>query len=63
MPRLHIHGSSRRFYYGLILMDDPGNANFRRSLRMHYSTTMYDHGCNMENYEPIWIAMNDARSG
>ena len=27
MPRSHIHGSPRRFYYGLNLTDDPGNAN------------------------------------
>ena len=26
MPRSHIHGSPRRFYYGLNLTDDPGNA-------------------------------------
>ena len=36
MPRSHIHGSPRRFYYGLNLRDDPGNANFRSPIRMHY---------------------------
>ena len=36
MPRSHIHGSPRRFYYGFNLTDDPGNANFRSSIRMHY---------------------------
>ena len=36
MPRSHIHGSPRRFYYGLHLMDDPGNGNFRSPIRMHY---------------------------
>ena len=36
MPRSHIHGSPRRFYYGLNLTDDPGNANFRSPIRMHY---------------------------
>ena len=36
MPRSHIHGSPRRFYYGLNLKDDPGNANFRSPIRMHY---------------------------
>ena len=36
MPRSHIHGSPRRFYYRLNLTDDPGNANFRSSIRMHY---------------------------
>ena len=35
MPRSHIHGSPCRFYYGLNLMDDPGNANFRSPIRMH----------------------------
>ena len=28
MPRSHIHGSPRWFYYGLNLTDDPGNTNF-----------------------------------
>ena len=36
MPRSHIHGSPRRSYYGLNLGDDPGNANFRSPIRMHY---------------------------
>ena len=36
MPRSHIHGSPRRFYYGLNLTDDPGNANFHSPIRMHY---------------------------
>ena len=36
MPRSHIHGSPRRFYYGLNLTDDPGNDNFRGLIRMHY---------------------------
>ena len=36
MPRSHIHGSPRRFYYGLDFTDDPGNANFRSPIRMHY---------------------------
>ena len=36
MPRSHIHGSHRRFYYGLNLTDDPVNANFRSPIRMHY---------------------------
>ena len=36
MPRSHIHGSSRRYYYGLNLTDDPRNANFRSPIRMHY---------------------------
>ena len=35
MPRSHIHGSPRRFYYGLNLTDDPGSANFRSPIRMH----------------------------
>ena len=37
MPRSHIHGSPRRFYYGLNLTDDPGNANFRSPIRMRYT--------------------------
>ena len=36
MPRSHIHGSPRWFYYGLNLTDDTGNANFRSPIRMHY---------------------------
>ena len=36
MPRSHIHGSPRRFYYGFNLTDDPGNANFRSPIRIHY---------------------------
>ena len=36
MPRSHIRGSPRRFYYGLNLTDDRGNANFRSPIRMHY---------------------------
>ena len=35
MPRSHIHGSPRRFYYGSNLTDDPGNANFRSPIRMY----------------------------
>ena len=44
MPRSRIHGSPRRFYYGLNLTDDPGNANFRSPIRMHYirMTKYYD---------------------
>ena len=34
MPRSHIHGSPRRFHYGSNLTDDPGNAIFRRPIRM-----------------------------
>ena len=61
MPRSHIHGSPRRFYYGFNLTDYPGNANFRSPIRMHYiSTTTYDYGCNTESYGPIRIATNDA---
>ena len=60
MPRSHIHGSPRRFYYGLNLTDDPGNANFRSQIRMHYISTTYDYGCNTESYGPIQIATNDA---
>ena len=36
MPRSHIHESSRRFYYGLNLTDDPGNANFCSLILMPY---------------------------
>ena len=36
MPRSHIHGSPRRFYYGLNITDDPGNANFCSLIQMHY---------------------------
>ena len=36
MPRSHIHGSPRQFYYGLNLTDDLGNANFRSLIGMYY---------------------------
>ena len=36
MPRSHIHGSPRQFYYGLNLKDYPGNANFGSPIRMPY---------------------------
>ena len=39
MPRSHIHGSPRRFYYGSNLTDDPGNAIFRSPIRMHHGVT------------------------
>ena len=35
MPRSHIHGSPRRFHYGLNPTDDSGNADFRSLIRMH----------------------------
>ena len=37
MPRSNIHGSPRLFYFGFNLTDDPGNANFRSPIRMHYN--------------------------
>ena len=43
MPRSHIHGSPRRFYYGLNLTDDPGNANFRSPIWMHYICMIKDY--------------------
>ena len=49
MPRSHIHGSPRRFYYGLNLTDDPGNANFRSPIRMHY--------IRMIKYHYVWLRM------
>ena len=42
MPRSHIHGSPRRFYYGLNLTDDPRNANFRSPIRIHYIRMITD---------------------
>ena len=60
MPRSHIHGSPRRFNYGLNLTDDPGNTNFRSLIRMHSSVaTTYDYGCNTDSYGPVQIATND----
>ena len=60
MPRSHIHGSPRRFFYGLNLTDHPGNANFRSPIRMLYIRMItYDYGCNTESYGPIRIATND----
>ena len=49
MPRSHIHGSPRLFYYGLNLNDDPGNANFRSPIRMHYK--------RMIKYYYVWLRM------
>ena len=49
MPRSHIHGSPRRFYYGLNLTDDPGNANFCSSILMHYIC--------MVKYYYVWLRM------
>ena len=44
-------------------MDDPGNANFRRLIRMHNSVaTGLDYGCNTESYGPVQIATNDVGS-
>ena len=68
MPRSHIHESPRRFHYRLNLTDDPGNANFPSSIRMHFIRTCmikyyyctYDYGCNTESYGSIRIATNDA---
>ena len=66
MPRSHIHVSPRRFFYRLNLTDEPGNANFRSPIRMHYIRMIkyyyitYDYGCNTESYGPIRIATNDA---
>jgi len=43
MPRSHIHGSPRRFHYGLNITDDPGNVNFSSPIRMHNGvTTSFD---------------------
>ena len=51
MPRSHIHGSPRQFYYGLNLTDDPGNANFRSPIRMHYIHV------RMIKYYYVWLRM------
>ena len=47
MPRSQIHGSPRRFYYGLNLTDDPRNANFRSPIRMYY--------IRMIKYYYVWL--------
>ena len=63
MPRSYIHGSPRRFHYGLNLTDDPGNANFRSLIRMQsVVATGLDYGCNTESYGPVQIATNDTGS-
>ena len=49
MPRSHIPVSPRRFYYGLNLTYDPGNANFRSPIRMHY--------IRMIKYCYVWLGM------
>ena len=49
MPRSHIHGSPRGFYYGLNLTDDPGNANFSSPMWMHY--------IRMIKYYYVWLRM------
>ena len=48
-PRSHIHRSPPRFCYGLNLTDDPGNANFRSPIRMHY--------IRMIKYYYVWLRM------
>ena len=53
MPRSHINGSPRRFYYGLNLTDDPGNANFRSPIRMHY--------IRMIRYYYVWLLMQQGK--
>ena len=62
MPRSHIHGSPRRFYYGLNLTDDIGNANYRSPIRMHFKRMIkydyVDYGCNTESYGSLRIATN-----
>ena len=40
MPRSHIHGSPRRFYYRSDLTDDPGNVIFRSQIQMHNDVAM-----------------------
>ena len=49
MPRSHIHGSPRWFYYGLNLTDDPGYATFCSPIRMHY--------IRMIKYYYVWLRM------
>ena len=49
LPRSHINGSPRRFYYGLNLTVDPGNANFRSLIRVHY--------IRMIKYNYVWVRM------
>ena len=49
MPRSHIHGWPRWFYYGLNLTDDPGNANFRSLIRLHY--------IRMIKHYSVWLRM------
>ena len=46
IPRSRIHGSPRRFYYGLNLTDDPWNANFHSPIRMHNT--------RMIKYSYVW---------
>ena len=61
MPRSHIHGSPRRFYYGSNPTEDPGNDNVRSPIQMHNaSTTTYDYGCNTEIHGLKQIATDDA---
>ena len=63
MPRSHIHGSPRRFHYGLNPTDDPENDNVRSPIRVLYaSTTTFDNGCNTEIYRLIRISTDDAGS-
>ena len=49
MPRSHIHGSPPQIYYILNLTDDPGNANFRIPIRMHYIPII--------KYYYVWLRM------
>ena len=49
MPRSHLHGSPRRFYYGLNFTDDPENVNFSSSIWMH--------NIRMIKYYYVWLRM------
>ena len=51
MPRSHIHGSPRRFHYGSNLTDDPGNAIFRRPIRMPNGVAT---GFDVSTKDKIW---------
>ena len=53
MPRSHIHGSPRRFYYRLNLTDDPGNTNFCSPMLMHY--------IHMIKYYYVWLRIQNGK--
>ena len=63
MPRSHIHGSPHRFYYGLDLTDDLGNAIFRSLIGMHYISMITDAISKATDQYGLPLMMSDCIRG